>query len=161
MSAMAHLLTNTTSFAEQDYHAMVHTEELELGKNCAYPDRNLLNIGLDHKLLRPIGVYHFETNSNKIKHIKIMNNVDEFSKTIVNPLTKYGDIMYVHFVGNKVEVYPFIQKCFLIYVRDFDENDKSMFEDDLSKYFSLHFLYSAIDMAVAGFKTEAIISEKM
>lgn len=157
-SALSHLLVNNVDFTEQDYPAMIRREELRLGVNCAYPDGNIDNVALQHKLLRPIGAYFFSPNSVGYKSVRMIINTSEFNHIINNPLSRISEIVNIHFIGEKVIVYPFFEKCFLKYIRKFQRNDV-VFGKDLEESFSLKLIHTAIDLAVVGLKNEVTAQE--
>ena len=154
-------------FTEQDFPCLVVQEKLVLGDNCSYPDADFNKFSLKHNILRPLGVYHFSSKNTGYRHAQMITDTSRFNYIINHPLVKDENVMYVHFVGEHVVVFPFREDCYLKYVRKFgirnsefgnDEMD-AVFTGDMSESFSLSLLYKAIELAVIGVKNEVVVQE--
>jgi len=177
-------------FTEQDFSGLVCQEKLVLGVNCVFPcdltsplpspiGEGVIGgsptgegvIGLQYRLLRPLGVYHFSHVQCGYRHAHIVVDDRAFGYIINNPLVKNENVMYVSFVGEHVVVFPFRADCYLKYVRKFGVSHKghqdsheghevdSVFLGDLSDSFSLKLIYSAIELAVVGVRNEVVVQE--
>ena len=148
-------------WSEQDYPCMVAIAELALGDNCVYPDSNVNDIpGFFPPLYRVLGVSTFCPSIGEYKNIEIVPSLAEFSKVINRPFVQISETSYIHFSQNGALVFPFFDNCTVRYIRQLQFKD-DVFEGNLEENFSLRFLFSAIDIATAGFKNEVTVQEQV
>ena len=148
-NAVYNLLSATdTILNESDYSRLVLSKRL-----------NTISVQSDEVETAPELAYHriiggyFVGEVRNISSVVIVPNINDFTRIIENPLSKYHNVIYVHLFGRKLIVNRKApDTCYLKYIIELAQeifNGKT-----ITEYFSMRFILSAIEIAVVNFKVE-------
>ena len=150
-SAVYSLLSATdTTLDETDYPNLVKTEKLVLLTNCVLPDKIHINLSKDY--YRLLGGYIFPVTPEGYS-VMIVPSINEFNRTVNNPLSQYHNVVYVHLIGQRliVDKTP-PDNCYIKYIKQLPQNVFS--GDNVRSMFSMRFIHAGIEIAVGTFKAE-------